>query len=262
MKKSVLVISMGTSYQEVEERDIRPVEQAIAEALPDYELRRAYGSSRITRKRKEKEDTCMDTIQEALEALVADGCAELIVQPTYIIQGYEYEKLVKTLRKFQNKFTSIRLGQPLLHQTSDYKQLTDGLNRVFAFNEHCEGFVFMGHGTGHFAHACYLELERQLQKHGFAHVWVGTLKGCPAITDIQKELKKTGCKKVILSPLMLVAGIHAQKDMAGKQEDSWKKILENSGMEVSCVLEGLGSYPFVQQMFAEHARQAEEIQTM
>ena len=133
MKKGVLIVSFGTSYREAEAQNINPVEQAISAALPGYEMRRAYGSRRIIKKLKERDGICIDTVSEALETLAVAGCKELIVQPTYVIHGYEYDELVEILREYLNQFESVRLGHPLLHQQSDYKELICGLNEVFDF---------------------------------------------------------------------------------------------------------------------------------
>lgn len=259
MKKGVLIVSFGTSYREAEAQNINPVEQAISAALPGYEMRRAYGSRRIVKKLKERDGICIDTVSEALETLAAAGCKELIVQPTYVIHGYEYDELVEILRKYLDQFESVRLGHPLLHQQSDYKELICGLNEVFDFRSSSDAFVFMGHGTGHFANACYPALEHQIQAQGFTNVWIGTVEGYPEITDVKEKLEQLSCQKAILAPLMLVAGDHARNDMAGEDENSWKNILERDGIEADCMIAGLGNYAFVQRMFAEHALQAEEI---
>lgn len=259
MKKGLLVISFGTSYREATEQNIIPVEQAMADAFPEYEMRRAYGSRRIIKKLQERDGIVIDTITEALKKFVADGYTELLIQPTYMIHGYEYDELVESLCIYRDRFESVRLGHPLLHQQSDYEQLISGLNENFDFRSSSDAFVFMGHGTAHFANACYPALEHQLQAQGFVNVFIGTVEGYPAIEDVQKQLCKQGYKKAVLSPLLLVAGDHARNDMAGEDEDSWKNILENAGIEVSCVLKGLGSYAFVQQMFVAHAQQAEAL---
>lgn len=259
MKRGVLIVSYGTSYRKAEAQNIIPVEQAIAAALPDCEMRRAYGSHRVIKKRKERDGICIATVSEALEALISDGCKELIVQPTYVLPGFEYDELVKILGEYLNRFESVRLGHPLLYQRSDYDELICGLNEVFDFRNSSDAFVFMGHGTGHFANACYSALEHQLQILGFENVWIGTVKGNPHISDIRKKLRQQSYRKAVLLPLMLVAGHHVRTDMAGENENSWKTILERGGIDVSCVMAGLGSYPFVQRMFAEHALQAEEI---
>lgn len=258
MKRGILIVSYGTSYREAEAQDLIPVEQAIAAALPEYEMRRAYGSRRIIRKRKAQDGSCMDTIPEALETLLTDGCKELIVQPTYVLHGYEYDELVRILGKYLDQFESVRLGHPLLHQPSDYEGMVRGLNEIFDFQNSPAAFVFVGHGTGHVADSCYMKLEQQFRMMGFENVWIGTVKGKPHISDIRKKLLQLSYRKAVLSPLMLVAGYHARTDMAGENENSWKTMLERGGMEVSCGMAGLGSYTFVQQMFAEHARQAEE----
>ena len=230
MKKGVLIVSFGTSYREAEAQNINPVEQAISAALPGYEMRRAYGSRRIIKKLKERDGICIDTVSEALETLAVAGCKELIVQPTYVIHGYEYDELVEILREYLNQFESVRLGHPLLHQQSDYKELICGLNEVFDFRSSSDAFVFMGHGTGHFANACYPALEHQIQAQGFTNVWIGTVEGYPEITDVKEKLKQLSCQKSVLAPLMLVAGDHARNDMAGEDENSWKNILERDGI--------------------------------
>ena len=258
-KKGLLVVSFGTSYREAEIQNIIPVEQAIAAAFPEYEMRRAYGSQRIIKKLKERDAIVIDTIAEALEKFAADGYAELLVQPTYMIHGYEYDELMELVETYKKDFTSVRVGHPLLHQQSDYEQLISGLNEIFDFRNSSDAFLFMGHGTAHFANACYPALEHQLQMQGFENVFVGTVEGYPTLEDVKKQLCKRHYKKAMLSPLLLVAGDHARNDMAGADKDSWKSILEDAGMEVSCIVKGLGSYGFVQQMFVAHACQAENL---
>jgi len=259
MKKGLLVVSFGTSYREAEEQNIIPVEQAIAEAFPEYEKRRAYGSRRIIKKLKERDGIAIDTIAEALEKFVADGYTELLIQPTYMIHGYEYDELMELVKSYKKEFASVRVGHPLLHQQSDYEQLIGGLNEIFDFRNSSDAFLFMGHGTAHFANACYPALEHQLQAQGFENVFIGTVERYPAIEDVKKQLGKQGYKKAILSPLLLVAGDHARNDMAGEDEASWKNVLEKDGIETSCILTGLGSYAFVQRMFVAHAQQAENL---
>ena len=259
MKRGVLIVSYGTSYGEEQAQNIIPVEQAIAAALPDCEMQRAYGSRRIIKKWKERDGIYIATVSEALETLIVDGCKELIVQPTYVLPGFEYDELVKILGEYLDQFESVRLGHPLLHQQADYKELICGLNEVFDFRNSSDAFVFMGHGTGHFADTCYMKLEQQFRMLEFENVWIGTVKGNPHISDIRKKLQQQSYRKAVLLPLMLVAGYHVRTDMAGENANSWKTILERGGIDVSCVMAGLGSYLFVQRMFAEHALQAEEI---
>ena len=256
MKKGVLIVSFGTSYREAEAQNINPVEQAISAALPGYEMRRAYGSRRIIKKLKERDGICIDTVSEALETLAVAGCKELIVQPTYVIHGYEYDELVEILREYLNQFESVRLGHPLLHQQSDYKELICGLNEVFDFRSSSDAFVFMGHGTGHFANACYPALEHQIQAQGFTNVWIGTVEGYPEITDVKEKLKQLSCQKAVLAPLMLVAGDHARNDMAGEEKDSWGSLLRARGYEVQCHIIGLGELEGIQNMFVQHVREA------
>ena len=258
MKKGLLVVSFGTSYREAEEQNIIPVEQALTKAFPEYEMRRAYGSRRIIKKLRERDSITIDTIEEALKKFSADGYTELLIQPTYMIHGYEYDELMELVKMYKKEFASVRVGHPLLHQQSDYEQLISGLNEIFDFRNSSDAFLFMGHGTAHFANACYPALEHQLQAHGFKNVFIGTVEGYPAIEDVLIQLRKRGYKKAVLSPLLLVAGDHVRNDMAGENKDSWKNVLESSGIETSCILAGLGSYAFVQQMFAVHAQQAEE----
>ena len=259
MKRGLLVVSFGTSYREAEEQNIIPVEQAIAEVFPEYEMRRAYGSRRIIKKLKERDGIIIDTVEEALKKFSADGCTELLIQPTYMIHGYEYDELMELVKLHKNEFASVRVGHPLLHQQTDYEQLINGLNGIFDFRKSSDAFLFMGHGTAHFANACYPVLEHQLQAQGFENVFIGTVEGYPAIEDVKKQLCRKDYKKAVLSPLLLVAGDHARNDMAGKEENSWKNILEKDGIETFCLLTGLGSYAFVQQMFVEHAQQAEDV---
>ncbi len=255
-KKGILVVSFGTSYLDAQQDNIVPVEQAIADALPEYEMRRAFGSGMIIKKLLKRDGIVIDTVEEALERFCQDGYSDLIIQPTYIIQGIEFDELKETVARYRMKFESIRIGYPLLDCQDDYVRIIQALDKEFGFKKSQDAFVFVGHGTGHFANACYPALEQQLHTSGFSNVFVGTVEGYPQLEDVQEQLKKAGFRKVTLIPLMLVAGDHAHNDIAGDDEDSWKSTLERDGLSVSCVQRGMGSYPLIQRMFAEHARQA------
>ena len=267
MKKGVLIVSFGTSYREAEAQNINPVEQAISAALPGYEMRRAYGSRRIIKKLKERDGICIDTVSEALETLAVAGCKELIVQPTYVIHGYEYDELVEILREYLNQFESVRLGHPLLHQQSDYKELICGLNEVFDFRSSSDAFVFMGHGTSHTANVTYDQMQTQLEKLNYKNAFVGTVEGEPEDTACEaviEKVKEAGYKKVILRPLMVVAGDHANNDMAGDDEDSWKSQFEASKAfdSVDTQIEGLGRIKAVQDIYVAHTKAALEAEPL
>lgn len=258
VKKGLLVVSFGTSYEDARKENIEPVEIALKKAFPEYEMRRAFGSQRIIKKLKQRDGISVSSIQEAIESFVDDNFEELLIQPTYMIQGYEYEELQDIAKQYQKKFSSMYMGKPLLYQQLDYEKLICGLDSGFQFEDDTTAFVFMGHGTSHYANECYPMLEDQLQKKGFKNVFIATVEGHPVLNELKQNLKQTKYQNIVLSPLLLVAGDHARNDMAGENKDSWKNILEQEGMKVSCVLKGLGSYEFIQQMFVSHAKEAQK----
>ena len=256
-KKAILVVSFGTSYRDALEKNIGAVERAIAASYPDYEVRRAFTSQMIMDKIKSRDGDQIDNMDQAMKRLVNDGIDALVIQPTHVMSGSEYNKMMAAAAPFEKNFTYIKYGEPLLNQEQDYDQLIQVLAEETAeFNKENTALVFMGHGTEHDANVVYEKLNGQLKKSGYANYYIGTVEATPTLEDVVAEVKKGEYQKVILLPLMIVAGDHANNDMAGDDEDSWKTAFLSEGYDVDCVLKGMGEYKGVQEMFLEHVNAA------
>ena len=254
MKKAILVVSFGTSYKESCERTIGAIEREIAKAFPTYEVRRAFTSKVILKVLATRDKLHIDTVNEALEKLLEEGFKEVVIQPTHVMNGSEYEKMKREASVFQERFAFIRYGTPLLTTEEDYGNLIIALSEEIAVPKDT-ALVFMGHGTAHFANSTYAALDYHMKHAGYTNVFIGTVEGYPDVTTVYQDVKAYGAKKVILYPLMIVTGDHAHNDMAGESEDSWVHIFERS-MEVTAVMKGLGEYTGVQKMFVAHVKNA------
>lgn len=255
-KKAILVISFGTSYADTREVTIEACENVIKEAFPEYETRRAFTSNIIIKILKERDNILIDTPQEALEKLQAEGFSEVIVQPLHIIPGAEFHDVVAMVKQYESAFETIRLGMPLLATTHDYMAAVDAIAAQLPEMEDNEAVVFMGHGTHHPANAAYPALERVFEDKGFSQVFVGTVEGYPELDHVIQRLQMHEVEKVMLMPFMLVAGDHAQNDMAGDEEDSWKMQLKKEGFLVDTYLHGLGENAEIQKIYVQHIQDA------
>ena len=257
-KGAILTVSFGTSYNDSREKTIDAVENAIASAYPDYEQRRAFTSQIIIDKLKERDGTYIDNVEEALDRLVSEKVKTLIVQPTHVMSGYEYDDVVSAVEEYSDKFDSVAVGAPLLTSDEDYKELAEALvSETSEYNTDGSAIVFMGHGTEHEANETYMKLQETMSSLGGAeNYFIGTVEATPTLEDVIAAVKKGGYKKVVLEPLMIVAGDHANNDMAGDEDGSWKTEFEKEGFEVECVLRGMGEFGEVQQMFVDHVADA------
>ena len=256
-KPVILVVSFGTSYNDSRDATIGAIEAAIQAAYPDYEVRRAFTAQTIIDKLAERDGLEIDNVQQAMDRLAADGVRRVIVQPTHIMNGYEYDDMVAEVTAYAEQFDFLAIGEPLLTGEADYEYVVEAL---LADNPHVaeEGaaIVYMGHGTEHYANASYSELEYMMHASGYENAFVGTVEGYPGLDEVIAKLDACGAQKVALYPLMVVAGDHANNDMAGDEEDSWKTILTEAGFEVTCVLEGMGQNPAICQRYVEHVQAA------
>lgn len=257
---AILVVSFGTSYNDNREITIGAIEDAIAGAYPEYEVRRAFTSQIIIDKLKERDGLEIDNVEEALDEAAADGIKELIVQPTHLMDGYEYNDLAKALTEYKDKFDRIIFADPLLTSDSDFEAVMKAITeKTAAYDDGETAICFMGHGTGAASNGVYAKLQEMLTESGYENYYIGTVEAYPTLDEVIKALKEKGSyKKVVLEPLMVVAGDHANNDMAGDEEDSWKTVLEGEGYEVECILEGLGQIPAIQEIYVAHIREAME----
>ena len=253
----ILAVSFGTSYNDSREKTIGAIEKAIQEANPNCEVRRTFTSQTVIDILKKRDNIEIDNVEEALQRLVDDGVKKLVVQPTHVMSGYEYDDLVEAVNQYKDKFEAISMGTPLLTSDEDYKDVAKALvDSTKEYNNEDTAIVFMGHGTEHEANASYAKLQETLTAEGADNYYIGTVESTPSLDDVVKAVKKKDYKKVVLHPLMVVAGDHANNDMAGDEKDSWKSVFEKEGYDVTCVLEGLGQVNEIQQLYVDHVKTA------
>ena len=275
----LLVVSFGTSFNDSRAEDIKGIEDALAEAFPDWSVRRAFTAQIIINHVQAREDEHIDNMQQALDRAVANGVKNLVVQPTHLMHGAEYDEMVEAIDEYRDKFESVAIAEPMLGEVGDdatvinddkaavAQAITDeavkeaGYDNMEAAAEDGTAFVFMGHGTSHTANVTYDQMQTQMENLGFTNAFIGTVEGEPEDTAcdvVIDKVKDAGFKKVILRPLMVVAGDHANNDMAGDDEDSWKSMFEASGDfdEIDCQIEGLGRIDAVEQLYVAHTQAA------
>ena len=278
-ENELLVVSFGTSFNDSRAEDIKGIEDTLAEAFPDWSVRRAFTAQIIINHVQARDDEAIDNMQQALDRAVANGVKNLVVQPTHLMHGAEYDEMVEAVDEYKDKFESVAIAEPMLGEVGDdatvinddkaavAKAITDqavseaGYDSMEAAAEDGTAFVFMGHGTSHTANVTYDQMQTQMEELGFTNAFIGTVEGEPedtACDEVINKVKDAGFKKVILRPLMVVAGDHANNDMAGDDEDSWKSMFEASGDfdEIDCQIEGLGRIDAVEQIYVEHTQAA------
>ena len=256
--KEILIVSFGTSYSNSRHVTIGAIEDAIREAYPDYQVRRAFTAQIIIDKLKKEEKIEIDNVKQALDRAVKNGVKALVVQPTHLMNCLEYNELKKELDKYKDKFDKIALGEPLLTSDDDYKKVIAAITSDT--KEYLDGetaICFMGHGTEAKSNKVYSTLQEKLKAAGYNDYFVGTVEAKPSVDDLIAQVKESGkYKKVILQPLMVVAGDHANNDMAGDDKDSWVTKFKAAGFEVKPVLRGLGQIYDIQKIYLEHVKAA------
>lgn len=256
-KPVILVVSFGTSYNESREKTIGAVEKAIASACPAYEVRRAFTSQVILDILRQREKLIIDNVEQALERLIRDGVETLVVQPTHVMSGFEYDDMMAVMKRYQNRFQFLGIGAPLLASNSDYDKLITALmDETADWDQSDTAVIFMGHGTEHKANYVYSELQNKFIAAGADNYFIGTVEAKPSLEDMIAAVKAGGYARVVLEPLMVVAGDHANHDMAGDGKDSWKAALEQEGFQVETIVKGLGEIKAVQQIYVEHVKKA------
>ena len=256
MKKAILAVSFGTSYPDTLRKTIAATEQALAEAFPDWEVRRAFTSGMIIRKLKERDGVEIENVNQAMHRLEGEGYTHVAVQSTHVMHGEEYEKMLSQLEPYRMRM-KISVGMPLLHSEEDYLSVAKALLNWLPTLDADEALVLMGHGTTHFANSAYAQMEHMLQAH-CDRVYLATVEGYPTLDSVERQLaKRPEIRRLMLAPFMLVAGDHARNDMSG-DEDSWAEQLKQAGYTVRCILQGLGECSAIRELFVEHCRQAME----
>ena len=280
-ENELLVVSFGTSFNESRATDIGGIEAALEAAYPDWSVRRAFTAQIIINHVQARDDEAIDNIDQALARAKENGVKNLVIQPTHLMHGAEYDELTAAVDAVKGDFESVRIAEPLLGEVGedatvvndDKKAVAEavtaeavkeaGYDSLDAAAQDGTAFVFMGHGTAHVAKVTYSQMQSQMDELGYKNVFIGTVEGEPEETSCENiiaRVKEAGYKKVILRPLMVVAGDHANNDMAGDEEDSWKSMFTADGSfeSVDCQIAGLGRIPEVQALYVTHTGAAME----
>ena len=278
-ENELLVVSFGTSFNDSRVKDIKGIEDALQEANPDWSVRRAFTAQIIINHIQARDDEHIDNMEQALERAVNNGVKNLVVQPTHLMHGAEYDELMETVEAYKDKFESVKVAEPLLGEVGEDETVvnadkkavaeavtaeavkTAGFDSLDAAKEDGVAFVFMGHGTSHNAKVSYTQMQTQMKELGYENVFIGTVEGEPEETACEAVIEAAsaaGYKKIILRPLMVVAGDHANNDMAGEDDDSWKSQFEASGKfdSIDCQIPGLGEIDAIQALYVAHTADA------
>ena len=276
-EKELLVVSFGTSFNDSRVADIKSIEDALQEANPDWSVRRAFTAQIIINHIQARDGEKIDNMEQALERAVANGVKQLVVQPTHLMHGAEYDEMCAAIDKVRDKFESVEIAEPMLGEVGSDATVINadkeavakavvaaalsesGYESTAAAKEAGVAYVLMGHGTAHVAKVTYSQMAAQMDKLGYENVFIGTVEGEPEDTScdaVIAAVKEAGYTTVVLRPLMVVAGDHANNDMAGADEDSWKTMFEAAGLTVNCQISGLGRIADVQALYVAHAKAA------
>jgi len=275
----LLVVSFGTSFNGSRAADIGGIEKALQTAYPDWSVRRAFTAQIIINHVQARDDEKIDNMDQALQRAVDNGVKNLVVQPTHLMHGAEYDELTEAVESYKDKFESVTIAEPLLGEVGDSDDAvnddkkavaeaitaeavkTAGYDSLEVAEADGTAFVFMGHGTSHTAKISYSQMQSQMNDLGYDNVFIGTVEGKPEDTACEaviEKIKEAGYKKVVLRPLMVVAGDHANNDMAGDDEDSWKSQFEASGAfdKIDTQIAGLGEISAIQDLYVAHTKAA------
>ena len=276
-EKELLVVSFGTSFNDSRVADIKSIEDALQAANPDWSVRRAFTAQIIINHIQARDGEKIDNMEQALERAVANGVKQLVVQPTHLMHGAEYDEMCDAIDKVRDKFESVEIAEPMLGEVGSDAAVINadkeavakavvaaalsesGYESAAAAKEAGVAYVLMGHGTAHVAKVTYSQMATQMDKLGYENVFIGTVEGEPEDTSCEAVIaavKEAGYTTVVLRPLMVVAGDHANNDMAGADEDSWKTMFEAAGFTVNCQISGLGRIADVQALYVAHTKAA------
>ena len=276
-EKELLVVSFGTSFNDSRVADIKSIEDALQAANPDWSVRRAFTAQIIINHIQARDGEKIDNMEQALERAVANGVKQLVVQPTHLMHGAEYDEMCDAIDKVRDKFESVEIAEPMLGEVGSDATVINadkeavakavvaaalsesGYESTAAAKEAGVAYVLMGHGTAHVAKVTYSQMATQMDKLGYENVFIGTVEGEPEDTSCEAVIaavKEAGYTTVVLRPLMVVAGDHANNDMAGADEDSWKTMFEAAGLTVNCQISGLGRIADVQALYVAHTKAA------
>ena len=276
-ENELLVVSFGTSFNDSRVADIKGIEDALQAAYPDWSVRRAFIAQIIINHIQARDGEKIDNMTQALDRAVANGVKNLVVQPTHLMHGAEYDEMCEAIEAYKDQFESVSIAEPMLGEVGSdatvinadkeavAKAITAaavseaGFESLEAAKDAGTAFVFMGHGTAHVAKVTYSQMQTQMQNLGYENVFIGTVEGEPEETSAEaviEAVKAAGYTNVVLRPLMVVAGDHANNDMAGSDDDSWKTVFEAAGFTVDCQIHGLGEIADVQALYVAHTKAA------
>ena len=276
-ENELLVVSFGTSYNDSRVNDIKSIEDALQEAYPDWSVRRAFTAQIIINHIQARDGEKIDNMTQALERAVANGVKNLVVQPTHLMHGAEYDEMCAAIDDYRDNFDAVSIAEPLLGEVGSDASVINadkeavakavtaaaveasGFDSLEAAKEVGAAFVLLGHGTAHVARVSYSQMSTQMQQLGYENVFIGTVEGEPEETACESVIEKVqaaGYTTVILRPLMVVAGDHANNDMAGSDDDSWKPMFEDAGLTVDCQIAGLGGIADIQALYIAHTKAA------
>ena len=257
-KKALLAVSFGTSHGETRKRTIEAVEKDLQDAFPQRRFYRAWTSRRILEKLRAGGGPCYDTVPEALARMERDGAEDVLIQPTFLIPGGEFAALEETVIAWRSHFRQVILGAPLLGEEADIPLLAKAIETIYSDLTSSRMLALMGHGGAESRLPVYTRLDEQFKKDGCPNFCVGTAEHAPGIAPALRQVRERRPKEVLLAPLLVAAGEHAIRDMAGDSPKSWKNQIEKEGPSVIPILRGMGEYETVRALYVRHAKQAEE----
>ena len=253
----LLVLSFGTSYNDSRRLTIGAIEGDLEKAFPDFSVRRGFTANIIIDHVQRRDNILIDDVDAALERAVKNGVKNLVVQPTHLMHGLEYDELVKEVGNYSDAFDQVVFGEPLLNSDDDFARVEKAITEWTASYDDGETAIcFMGHGTEADSNEVYQKMQDLLTKDGYTNYFVGTVEAQPSLDDVLAKVQAGDYKRVVLEPLMVVAGDHANNDMAGDEDGSWKKTFEDAGYEVECLLRGLGENEDIRAIYVDHAKAA------
>ena len=255
-KKALLIVSFGSSFIENRAASIDATEAVLASAFTGYDKFSAFTSQIIIDVYKDRDDIEYKNVDQQIEEIYKKGYGEVLVVPTHVINGEEYDQMNEELEPFADKFEEFRVSKPLLSSAGDYQRVIDAVVAELPERDNQTAVVFMGHGTRHDANSAYAALDYGFKHAGYDNIFVGTVEGTPDFDAVAIDVEAGGYEKVILMPLMIVAGDHAHNDMAGDEEDSWKVMFKSMGYDVEVIIKGMGELETIQKLFVEHANEA------
>ena len=258
-ENELLVVSFGTSFNDSRRLTIGAIEKDLQQAFPDYSVRRAFTSQIIIDHVKKRDGEVIDNVSEALNRAMDNGVRNLVVQPTHLMHGYEYNDLVDEVDDYADAFDSIVISEPLLNTDEDYNKVIAAITKATAeYDDGKTAVCFMGHGTEASSNSVYAKMQDMIKAAGYDNYYIGTVEATPSLEDVVELVKQGSYEKAVLEPLMVVAGDHANNDMAGDEDDSWKSMFEAAGYETECIIRGLGELEDVRAIYVEHCREAIE----